>query len=83
MILRQQLELIVQQEGKRLDERLASLGSTGVEQRLTGIEATLDGLVKQLAAVRKEIGEAAAPAKPARKPKSAKPGTAKPKPSAG
>jgi hypothetical protein len=39
----------------RLDERLASLGSGGVEQRLAAIEAHLDGLAKEVAAVKKAV----------------------------
>lgn len=45
----------------RLDERLAALGSTGVEQRLAAIESTLEGLTKELAAVHKAVGAGRAP----------------------
>lgn len=40
----------------RLDERLAGLGSSGVEQRLAAIESALDKLAKDLAAVHKAVG---------------------------
>jgi len=55
----------------RLDERLASLGSSGVEQRLAAIEATLDGLAKELTAVHNAVGSKPAPKAP-RKQKAAK-----------
>jgi len=40
----------------RLDERLAGLGSSGVEQRLAAIESTLGKLAKELSAVHKAVG---------------------------
>jgi len=45
----------------RLDERLAGLGSSGVEQRLAAIEATLEKLGDELAAVHKAVGDRPAP----------------------
>jgi predicted nucleic acid-binding Zn-ribbon protein len=39
----------------RLDERLASLPTTGIEERLTSIEETLDKLVREVEAVRKKL----------------------------
>jgi len=52
----------------RLDERLAGLGSSGVEQRLAAIESTLDKLTKELSAVHKLVGPGRAP-KATRAPK--------------
>jgi len=40
----------------RLDERLASLGSGGVDQRLAAMEAQLDKLVKEVSAIHKAVG---------------------------
>jgi len=45
----------------RLDERLASLGSGGVDQRLAAMEAQLDKLVKEVSAIRKAVGGGPAP----------------------
>ncbi len=53
----------------RLDERLASLQSTGaLEQRLDAIDAGLEGLTKELAALRKALPRQA-PAKRSDTPK--------------
>jgi hypothetical protein len=45
----------------RLDERLASLGSGGVDQRLAAMEAQLDKLVKEVSAIHKAVGGGPAP----------------------
>ena len=39
----------------RLDERLATLGRSGVDDRLTSIEETLDKLVREVEALRKKL----------------------------